>query len=98
MPTRRPIESKPTDWSQVADWYADHVGDAGSEYHQKIVLPGTLRLLDLKPGQRVLDVACGQGVLCRVLAERGVQATGVESAAPLLEKARQLNSVLNPQP
>lgn len=94
---RAPRPGASTDWSGVADWYADHVGDGGSEYHQKVVLPGTLRLLDPKPGQTILDVASGQGVLCRLLAERGAAVTGVESAAPLLERARQVDTALAPE-
>lgn len=78
----------------MADWYDDLVGPGGSEYHQKVVLPGVLRLLEPRPGQHVLDVACGQGVLCRLLAERGVEVTGVDSAAPLLDRARQLSAGL----
>jgi ubiquinone/menaquinone biosynthesis C-methylase UbiE len=37
----------------------------------------------------MIDVACGQGVICRVLASRGVEATGVDAAAELIAAARQ---------
>lgn len=60
-----------TDWSKVADWYDDVVGQEGSEYHREVVLPGVLRLLAVTRQERVLDIACGQGVLCRLLQERG---------------------------
>jgi ubiquinone/menaquinone biosynthesis C-methylase UbiE len=79
----------PTDWGDVADWYDQHVGDAGGEYHREIVLPGAVRLLALKPGDRALDLACGQGVLCRLLASKGVEMTGVDAAAELIRAARQ---------
>jgi SAM-dependent methyltransferase len=52
------------------------------------VLPGVLRLLAPQAGQRALDVACGQGVLCRILRERGVEVTGVDAAAELIRAAR----------
>jgi len=83
--------SKPkrnTDWSQVADWYDQLVGEAGSEYHQAVVLPGVLRLLALQPAERAIDIACGQGVLCRLLASRGAEATGIDSAESMIEAAR----------
>src|SRR3978361_2575348 len=67
-----------TDWGNVADWYDQLVGESGSEYHREVVLPGVLRLLALKAGDKAIDVACGQGVLCRILNERGVEATGVD--------------------
>ena len=77
-----------TDWSGVAEWYDRLVGESGSEYHREVVLPGTLRLIAPNAGEAVVDVACGQGVLCRVLQERGVQATGVDAAADLIRAAR----------
>jgi ubiquinone/menaquinone biosynthesis C-methylase UbiE len=78
-----------THWGEVADWYDRLVGDEGSEFHQKVVHPGVVRLLELKPGERVIDVACGQGVLCRVLAERGAEVTGVDAAEPLIRAGRE---------
>jgi ubiquinone/menaquinone biosynthesis C-methylase UbiE len=78
-----------TDWSGVAEWYDRLVGESGSEYHQHVVLPGTIKLLDPQPGQRILDVACGQGVLCRMLHERGVEVTGIDAAEPLVRAARE---------
>lgn len=78
-----------TDWTKVADWYDRLVGDNGSEFHQHVVLPGVLRLLQAQANQKILDVACGQGVLCRLLAERGCEVTGVDAAAPLIDAARQ---------
>jgi ubiquinone/menaquinone biosynthesis C-methylase UbiE len=78
-----------TDWSNVADWYDQLVGEAGSEYHREVVLPGVVRLLNPKPRERMIDVACGQGVLTRLLHERGVEATGVDAARELIQAARQ---------
>jgi ubiquinone/menaquinone biosynthesis C-methylase UbiE len=78
-----------TDWGDVADWYDQLVGESGSEYHRQVVLPGVMRLLTLHPGEAAIDIACGQGVLCRILAERGVEVTGVDAARELIDAARQ---------
>lgn len=77
-----------TDWGNVAGWYDSLVGESGSEYHREVVLPGVLRLLAPQPGSRVLDVACGQGVLCRILRERGAEVSGVDAARSLIDAAR----------
>lgn len=77
-----------TDWGDVADWYDQHVGEAGSEYHRQVVIPGTVKLLAAKPGERVIDLACGQGVLCRVLQAKGISVLGVDAAEELIRAAR----------
>src|SRR5947209_8798039 len=91
MKPRKPSNAGPgprTDWGEVADWYDQLVGESGSEYHREVVLPGVLRLLALQQGDKAIDVACGQGVLCRILHERGVEATGVDAARELIDAAR----------
>lgn len=89
--------SIPTAWSDVADWYDQLVGESGSDYHQNVVLPGTIRLLKPHPGQFVLDVACGQGVLTRLLASRGVRAVGLDASKPLIVSARDHAQKLSPE-
>ena len=84
-----PLKKSTTDWGGVAEWYDQLVGEAGSEYHREVVLPGVVRLLNPKPADKMLDVACGQGVLARLLHERGVEMTGVDAARELIAVARQ---------
>lgn len=76
-------------WDSVASWYDSLVGDKGSEYHRQVVIPGTLRLLGLQRGERVLDLACGQGVLSQALYQQGAQVTGVDLSHELIQRARQ---------
>jgi len=54
-----------TSWNQVAPWYNKIVGQTGHYYHEHIVIPGVLRLLNLKSSDSLVDFACGQGVLAR---------------------------------
>jgi ubiquinone/menaquinone biosynthesis C-methylase UbiE len=72
----------------VASWYDELVGDRGTEFHQQLVIPGVLRLLALAPGERVLDLACGQGAVAKALHKAGSQVTGVDLSASLIEMAR----------
>jgi SAM-dependent methyltransferase len=78
----------PTAWSDIADWYDQLVGEGGSEYHQHVVLPGVIKLLKPEAGHRVLDAACGQGVLTRLLASKGVRVTGFDASKELIGAAR----------
>ena len=73
----------------MAEWYDRLVGDEGSEYQREVVFPGVLRLLALQRGEPAVDEACGQGALCRVFHERGVEVTGVDAAEPLVRAARE---------
>lgn len=77
-------------WNHVAAWYDDLLEDRISDHHEQIILPGTQRLLALKPRERILDVACGQGILCRRLAAAGADVVGVDAAPRLVERAAQL--------
>ena len=43
-------------------------------------------------GQTVIDIGCGEGRFCRLLAERGAIVTGVDLTEPLIEQARAFGS------
>ena len=101
--TAKPIKSvrtsgqrKQTLWDQASRWYDSLVGMSGSDYHQTIVMPGVLKLLELKPGRRVLDLACGQGVFSRFLLEKKIKPEGLDSSEELLRMARSRSIKLIP--
>jgi ubiquinone/menaquinone biosynthesis C-methylase UbiE len=73
----------------VAAWYDKLVGEAGSDYHQQVILPAALRMLALQSGESVIDVCCGQGVLIRPLLEAQIgKYTGVDASRRLIESAK----------
>lgn len=47
-----------------------------------------LDLLDPQPGERVLDVGCGEGTLTRQIVQRGAAVIGVDSSSSMVEAAR----------
>ena len=48
----------------------------------------TVKSLQLSPGAKVLDLACGTGDLCRELAKRGYRPVGVDRSAGMLAAQR----------
>ncbi|RXT53297.1 SAM-dependent methyltransferase [Bosea sp. Tri-44] len=54
-----------------------------------------LARIDVAPGGRVLDVACGTGVLTKALAESGAHVVGVDASEGYLEGARLRRPHLN---
>jgi ubiquinone/menaquinone biosynthesis C-methylase UbiE len=83
-----------TSWHQVGSWYNKLVGDQGHYYHQHVVLPGVLKLLQLTADSTLLDVGCGQGVLAHQLPPN-LRYVGVDQAASLLNAAQQQDRSAN---
>ncbi len=79
-----------TSWSPVADWYGKIVGSSGHYFHQHVILPGLKKIINLKIGEKVLDVGCGQGVYARAIDSR-VSYIGVDISEKLIEEARRLD-------
>ncbi|MGH7866566.1 MAG: class I SAM-dependent methyltransferase [Candidatus Dormibacteraceae bacterium] len=47
-----------------------------------------LKLLDAKPGERILDLGCGTGQLTALIAASGATVTGVDSSPEMVQQAR----------
>jgi ubiquinone/menaquinone biosynthesis C-methylase UbiE len=75
-------------WDHVANWYDGLVGNRGQYYHEHVIFPTVLKHLELKPGLKVLDVACGQGVFSRELHKLHMKVTGVDASFRLIESAK----------
>ncbi len=79
---------KETSWESAGEWYDKIVGREGHYYHQHVILPGALRLLDLREKDSVLDLACGQGILARHIPPK-IPYTGMDISPSLIRNAKQ---------
>ncbi|MCH9613768.1 MAG: 2-methoxy-6-polyprenyl-1,4-benzoquinol methylase, mitochondrial [Chlamydiia bacterium] len=75
-----------TSWKNSSKWYNDLVSKEGHYYHRQVILPRLLKMLKLKKESRLLDLACGQGVLSRVVE---CDYLGIDAARPLIKKAKE---------
>jgi ubiquinone/menaquinone biosynthesis C-methylase UbiE len=56
--------------------------------HIETAAEGFVNRLDIKPGTKVLDVACGNGNLAVAAARKGAEVTGIDIADNLVEAAK----------
>ena len=75
-------------WDQASRWYDSLVGGQGTDFQKDIIMPGVFRLLEVRKKDRVLDLACGQGVFSRYLARKGIHVEGLDSSSELVKYAR----------
>jgi len=62
-------------WDRIAGPWDEDFGPDGNQHNAYITDPVTDRLLDLKQGETVLDIACGAGRYARRMAEHGDENT-----------------------
>ena len=79
-------------WDRKAQFWDALHGDAGNLFHRRLIEPSVLQLLDLRAGEPVLDVACGNGALARRLAALGARVTAIDFSPQLIGLARQRGS------
>ena len=74
-------------WDQSAEAWLAEQGDDG-DWGRRFVLDRImLECVRIQPPRTALDVGCGEGRFCRILAADGIETTGVEPTARLREAA-----------
>lgn len=74
-------------WDQNAIWWDEQIAE-GNDFQIRLIGPATERLLGVRAGQSILDLACGNGVFSRRLAELGAQVTACDFSPVFLERAK----------
>jgi 2-polyprenyl-3-methyl-5-hydroxy-6-metoxy-1,4-benzoquinol methylase len=76
--------------ASAAAWIAIQ-GETGDFGRVHVLDVPMLALVDERAPARMLDVGCGEGRFCRMLAARGITTTGVDPAAALIARAKALH-------
>lgn len=71
------------------EWNAE-VYDRNARFVRDLATP-VVKLLDPQPGERILDLGCGDGVLTKTLEEAGCELVGIDSSPELVEAALALS-------
>ncbi len=87
MKNNLPKNPKDTSWNSVASWY-DELLKSDDSYQAKVILPNLLRILNLGEGERVYDLACGQGYFANVFAHIGASVVASDLSKNLIETAK----------
>lgn len=75
-------------WNANAEVWDARMGDEGNDFFNLLCWPALTSLLDIRPGYRYLDIACGNGLTSRRLAALGAQVTAFDFSANLIERAK----------
>jgi ubiquinone/menaquinone biosynthesis C-methylase UbiE len=74
-------------WDQLATFW-DEKMEAGLTWQGRLIQPSVERVLELQPGERVLEIACGNGEFARRMNELGASVLATDFSENMLERAR----------
>jgi ubiquinone/menaquinone biosynthesis C-methylase UbiE len=74
-------------WDANAAFWDEKMGE-GNDFVNVLQWPAIVRLLDPKPGQKILDIATGNGLTARRLAALGAEVQASDFSAELIRIAR----------
>ena len=82
-----PKKPEDTSWNKVAGWYDELLKTDNDSYQSKVIVPNLLRVLDLKKGEEVYDLACGQGYFADIFSRNGANVTASDLSRKLISIA-----------
>jgi 2-polyprenyl-3-methyl-5-hydroxy-6-metoxy-1,4-benzoquinol methylase len=74
-------------WNEIAPFWDDKMAE-GNAFQRLLIGPVTERLLEVRPGQTVLDIACGNGAFTRRLAALGASVVAFDFSETFIQRAR----------
>jgi 2-polyprenyl-3-methyl-5-hydroxy-6-metoxy-1,4-benzoquinol methylase len=74
-------------WDAKAAYWDERMGE-GNAFQLEMISPAVERLLAVRPGERILDVGCGNGISSCRLARLGARVVAIDYSTRFLELAR----------
>lgn len=74
-------------WDQNAAYWDEYMGE-GNDWAETLTWPASQRLLNLQPGERALDAACGNGLTSRRMAALGARVVAFDFSSEMIARAR----------
>lgn len=78
-----------TSWDKQAEWYDNLLSQNPNSYQERVIKPNLLRLMNIKSGEKVLDLACGNGFFSFAFAKAGAEVIGIDIAPKLIKIAQE---------
>ncbi len=75
-------------WNTNAAFWDKRMGE-GNDFHRLLLEPNLLDMLQIKKGDAILEVGCGNGQLARKMAGLGAKVTAIDGAAKFIKIAKQ---------
>ena len=75
-------------WEGNAEFWDNKMGDASNDFHRNLVRPHTEELLEIKSGDLILDIACGNGNFSERLAEKGARVVAFDYSPKMIGLAK----------
>lgn len=78
-------------WDKNADFWNHHMRD-GNEFHRVLIAPAQERLLNLRRGDVVLDIGCGNGQFARRMAALGAHVVALDASPRMIANAKAVST------
>jgi SAM-dependent methyltransferase len=81
-------------WDALAGYWDEQM-EAGKTWQRGLIAPAVERLLSIAPGERVLELACGNGEFARRLTGLGAEVLATDFSEAMLEHARRRGDAID---
>ena len=77
-----------TIWNNNAFYWDERMGQNSNYFYNKVVRPKTEKLLDIKEGDYILDIACGNGNFSQRMVDLGARVVAFDFSENMIECAK----------